>query len=117
MRVVDRKTFLTLPAGTIYCKGTPWAFDGLCIKGDSLPNDWTFLDPAWPSAFDSGAAGDLLDKSLADGSSFASEDAYGRDGCFDDSEVMLIFEPADLWALRGRIDFAISVAGQTPSRG
>jgi hypothetical protein len=108
MRVVNRTDFLKLPAGTIYCKGTPWAFDGLCIKGDSLPNDWTFLDPAWPSAFDSGEAADLLDKSLADGSSFAGEDAYGRDGCFDDREVFLIFEKDDLLALRSRIDAALT---------
>jgi hypothetical protein len=107
MRVVDRKTFLTLPAGTIYCKGVPWAFDGLCIKGDSLENDWIFLDPAWPSAHDSGEAADLLDASLADGSSFACETAYGRDGCFDDSDVMLIFEKGDLLALRSMIDIAI----------
>lgn len=109
MRVVDRKTFLTLPAGTIYCKGVQWAFEGLCIKGDSLTNDWIYLDPAWPSAIDSGAAFDLLDKSLADGSSFTGQDAYGRDGCFDDTEIMLIFERADLIAMRARIEAALAL--------
>ncbi len=112
MRVVTRKTFLTLPAGTIYCKGVPWAFDGLCIKDDSLENDWIYLDMAGPSARDSGEATDILDKSLETGASFACEDAFGRDGCFDEDAVFLIFEPADLWTLRGRIDAAISVAGQ-----
>jgi hypothetical protein len=110
MRVVNRADFLKLPAGTIYCKGTPWAFYGIQIKGDSLPNDWIFLDPAWPQAFDSGAANDLLEQSLADGSSFIVQEDYGRDGCFDDSEVMLIFEQADLLALRANIDAALKVA-------
>ena len=109
MRVVDRKAFLALPAGTIYCKGVPWAFDSICIKDDSLGNDWIYLNPAWASAHDSGEAMDLLEKSLETGSSFACEDAYGRDGCFDDKEVFLIFEEADLKALRSHIDHALSL--------
>jgi hypothetical protein len=108
MRVVNRKTFLTLPAGTIYCKGVQWAFDGLCIKDDSLENDWIYLDPAWAAARDSGEATDLLEKSLETGASFAGEDAFGRDGCFDDKDVFLIFEADDLKALRVHIDRAIS---------
>lgn len=107
MKVVDRKTFLTLPAGTVYCKGVQWAFEGLCIKADSLENDWIYLDPAWASAHDSSAAMDLLETSLATGSSFDGEDAYGRDGCFDDKDVFLIFEKPDLEALRAHIDRAL----------
>jgi len=107
MRIVDRKTFLTLPAGTIYCKGVQWAFDGICIKDDSMENDWIYLDPAWPSAHDSGEAIDLLEKSLETGSSFACEDAFGRDGCFDEENVFLISEKDDLKALRSHIDRAL----------
>lgn len=108
MRVVDRKTFLALPAGTIYCKGIRWAFDGLCIKDDSLTNDWIYLDLAWPSAHDSGEAVDILEKSLETGSSFPCEDAMGRDGCFTEDAVFLVFEKPDLEALRSRIDTALS---------
>ena len=108
MRVVNRKTFLTLPAGTIYCKGVRWAFDSLCIKDDSLANDWIYLNPAWPSAHDSGEAIDLLERSLETGSSFACEDDYGRDGCFNDADVFLIFEADDLKSLRSNIDRALS---------
>jgi len=113
MRVVNRKDFLVLPAGTIYCKGVPWAFDGICIKDDSLANDWIYLDMAWPSAHDSGDAMALLDTSLETGSSFPCEESFGRDGCFDEGAVFLIFEPADLWALRGRIDVALAAATQS----
>src|SRR6185312_16833490 len=115
MRVVNRKAFLILPVGTIYCKGVPWAFEGLCIKGDSLSNDWIYLHPAWAAAHDSGAAMGLLETSLETGSLFACENAYGRDGCFDDKEVFLIFEKPDLEALRGHIDRAIGL-GQTLGR-
>ncbi|MET4529129.1 hypothetical protein [Bradyrhizobium sp. JR18.2] len=113
MRVVDRKTFLTLPAKTIYCKGVRWAFDSICIKGDSLENDWVYVNPAWANAHDSGGAIDLLEKSLEDSSSFDCETDFGRDGCFNDKDVFLIFETADLMTLRNFIDRAITTgAGQ-----
>jgi hypothetical protein len=107
MRVVDRKSFLALPAGTIYCKGVRWAFENICIKDDSLANDWIYLDLAWPSAHDSGEAVDLLEKSLETGYSFPCEDAFGRDGCFTEDAVFLVFEKPDLEALRARIDAAL----------
>ena len=109
MRVVNRKTFLTLPPGTIYCKGVTWAFDSICIKDDSLPSDWVYLNPAWPAAHDSGEAVDMLEKSLETGSSFPCEDAYGRDGCFNDKDVFLIFEKPDLEVFRSYIDRAIAL--------
>lgn len=114
MRIIDRKAFLALPAGTIYCKGVRWAFDGLCVKGDSLANDWIYLDPAGPSAQDSGEAVDLLETSLATGSSFAGEDAMGRDGCFSEDAVFLIFEADDLLTLKSHIEAAISLASSSP---
>lgn len=56
MRVLDRKSFLACPAGTIYAKGVPWAFQSLCIKGDSLEsNDWCELDPTWIDEGDNNA--------------------------------------------------------------
>lgn len=114
MRVVGRKTFIALPPGTIYCKGVRWAFSDLCIKGDSLVNDWSYLNPAWPDARDSGEAFDILERGLISGESFQSEKAEGRDGCFDDDDVFLIFENADLTTLRGYIDAALAL-GQCAS--
>lgn len=108
MRVVNRMTFLTLPAGTIYCKGVEWAFDSLSIKGDSLANDWFYLDLSWPSAFDTGEALGHLGRSLESGSSFACEDAETRDGGYDEDAVFLIYEKDDLLTLRKYIDAALS---------
>lgn len=107
MRIVNRKTFLTLPPGTMYCKGVQWDFRGLSIKADTIGNDWVYLDMAGPDAMDGGEASEILDNSLADGSSFRSETSYGRDGCFDDEAVFLIFELNDLIRLRGFCDAAI----------
>lgn len=109
MRIVNRKTFLELPAGTVYCKGVRWAFDGLSIKGDSLENDWFYLDPAWASAHDSGEAIEILERSLEIGISFACEDAESRDGRFDDDAVFMIFEKIDLVTLSHHINAALSL--------
>lgn len=42
MRIVNRQQFLAMPAGTVYAKYEPCSFEDLCIKGDSLPNDWFY---------------------------------------------------------------------------
>lgn len=109
MRVVNRETFLKLPAGTVYAKGVPWSFNSLCFKGESLGNDWYEHDPAWVEANDSGEAFDRLERMLHQGASYPMEDAEGRDGLFDADAIFLIFEKADLEKLRGLIDNAISV--------
>lgn len=110
MRVVDRKTFLALPAGTIYCKGVRYLFDGTRIKGESLTNDWFYLDMAWPSASSFDEATTAIYQSLRSGNSFPCQDLLERDGLFDDDAVFLIFERDDLLALRSRIDAALSLA-------
>ena len=111
MRVLNRKDFLALPADTIYAKGQPWAFTGLRIKGDTIGiNDWAYLDPAWVSANDSGEASCRLDEMLGAGASYPMEEDYGRDGCFDEDEVFLVFERTDLEKLRGMIDAALSTS-------
>jgi hypothetical protein len=107
MRVVERKAFLALPPGTIYCKGVKWAFEALCIKGETFRNDWYYLNPAWPYAGDSGAALNLLDDGFINGTSFSCETAETRDALLEADAVFLIFEDADLVFLRGMIDRAI----------
>lgn len=115
MRVVDRKTFLTLPRGTIYAKGSRWAFEDLCIKGDTMSagNDWSSLCPAWVAAHDSGEAFARLEQMLETGASYPMEESYCRDGCYEDDAIFLIFERADLIKLRGFVDAAIYGPGAT----
>lgn len=113
MKIVDRKTFLDLPEGTIFASGKRWVFGGLCVKGESLifdtGNDYTFNDPHWVDADDSGEAIDRLEEMLQNGVSYPMEDAYGRDGCFESEEIYMIFETDDLVKLRSYIDTAIAV--------
>lgn len=109
MKVMNRAGFLKMPEGTIYTKGVKWAFGRLCIKGESLEDDWIYLDPAWISAHDSGEAADRLEKMLEGGASYPAEDAWGRDGRFDAKEIFLVFERDDLRELRGHIDRALTL--------
>lgn len=116
-RVVDRKTFLTLPPGTIYAKGVKWAFDGLAIKGESLENDWYYVQPAWVDADDSEEALDRLEAMLEHGHSYSIETAEGRDGYFDADAVFLVLEQSDLKILSGWVTAALRPAVPKPGFG
>lgn len=110
MRIYNREEFLKLPAGTIYGKGKPWFFDGVNVKGDTTGNDWGYLNPLWVEAEDTGEAIDRLTGMLERGESQPMEDSFGRDGCYDEDDIFLVFERADLDQLRDWIDGAISVS-------
>lgn len=109
MRVYDRKGFLALPEGVLFCKGQPWAFDTLMVKGETLPtNDFTYLDLCSIEAFDTGEWTERLENSLQNGTSYPMEGAYGRDGTFSETDVFLVFEPNDLRKLIAFAEAAIN---------
>lgn len=111
MKVVDLKTFLAMPEGTIFAKGQPWYFCELSIKGESVgENDCWSLDPCWVAADDSEDAITRLRAMLEDGASFPMQDAWTRFGGLDAQDVFLIFEPDDLERLRTFIVGAINLA-------
>jgi hypothetical protein len=116
MKVYRRKDFLQLPAGVLFCKGKPWYWETPCIKGDTLENttvgDFLECGFCWVDANDSGEAFDRLNLMLETGASFPMEEAYGRDGMYDEEDLFLVFEKADIAELM-RV-FAIA-ADVTPS--
>jgi hypothetical protein len=113
MKIVDRKTFLALPAGVVYAKCAPWVFDGLCIKGDTIyanvnneAIDFFYFGIGADSiaAHDSGEWGELLDASLETGRELAmSFDIQGRDGCFEDDQLFAVFSEQDVKLLIERL--------------
>lgn len=113
MKIYRRDEFLKLPAGTIFAKGKPQYFESLSVKADSLPNDFIYRQLVW---FDShGDTGDEFDQGLRFdamveiGASFPMEQSYGRDGCFDNEDLFLVYEHADLLELRGVLDAALAL--------
>lgn len=105
MRIVDRKTFLAMPANTIYAKYDRGSFESIEIKGDSLTDD--FFSQEIISAIecsDSGDFFDVLDASEHEGKSIAMNfNCEYRDGCFDAHQFFAVFEAKDVEALIERL--------------
>lgn len=96
MRVYNRKGFLQLPDGTIFCKGTRWCFDNLSIKGHSWEDDFLYVDLCNIDANESGQWVDRLEDSLSNGTSYPINNQAARDGLFDEDAIFLVFEEKDL---------------------
>lgn len=100
MRIIRRREFLKLPPGTIYCSAPSPdepVFGVMHVKADTLEyNDFVCLPLNGIDAHDSGQLIDRIDEMLQTGASYPLEESFGRDGCFDDNEIYLIYEPADL---------------------
>jgi hypothetical protein len=112
MKIVDRKTFLSLPAGTLFSKYEPCVLDDLCIKGESrLPsgdNDpGDFWEQQIAGAIDAVNSGDYSEKlfeSQEHGTSIKF-DFYceGRDGLYDAAQLFAVWEPDDVRQLISRL--------------
>lgn len=112
MKVVNRKDFLKLPGGTIFCKGTKWCFDNLSIKGHSWEDDFLYVDLCNIDSNDTEQWVDRLEDSLNNGTSYPINNNTERDGMFDEEGIFLVFEKEDLKFL---IDvFKISINSVTP---
>lgn len=97
MRVYNRTDFLKLPEGTLYCAGEPWAFGELSVKADTLEcNDFVCRGLQWIESGGTAESMERLDEMLATGASYGLQESYGRDGGFDDTEIYLVYENADL---------------------
>lgn len=105
MKIVNRSQFLQLPPGTLYAPGQRWAFDGLCVKGETLPNneDWSYRTLVWIDSEGDADQWQKLEQMLEKGTSEPLARYYNRDGSFDPQAIFLIYEPADLSALKAVI--------------
>lgn len=105
MRIVDRKTFLGMPNGTMFAKYEPCVFGPLEIKCDTYGSD--FVSQQIINAIDghdSGEVMDMLDASEETGCSIPMNfDCAGRDGCFDEDQLFAVLETADVDKLIERI--------------
>jgi len=101
MRIVDRATFLTLPAGTLYAKVSAdpvdCNFGELLIKGDSLSNDWYAQElVGWfTECDDSGDWSEAWDHMRAGGECIVELNCSARDGLFDADQLFAVFSRTD----------------------
>lgn len=105
MKVVDKKTFLTLPQGTFFCKGVQWVFYDICIKGETLSEyDFYYSSLCEMHSNNSKDFFDQLENSLTCGISYSLNHSEGRDGTYDMNDLFLIYEKEDLSMIKNLID-------------
>jgi hypothetical protein len=119
MRIVDRKTFLAMPSGTVFSKYAPCYFEELQIKEDSYsgavgPDPIDFWSVGIASAIKHRGSDEFLanltameKKGLVIGMDFNS---CTRDGCFDQDQLFAVWEIDDIYALITRLQQCLHVA-------
>lgn len=111
MKIVNRETFLAMPAGTVFAKYAPFLFEALEIKAQTL-NGQDYCYQQIVCSLDAGNAGewgDMLEDSRETGESLPMDfDCLSRDGCFDDDQLFAVFEHSDVAALIARLQEALA---------
>lgn len=109
MRIVDRKTFLAMPRGTIYHQMQGWTTDSgdMEIKHDTLDSgDYQFASMTGVQIVDSARSDEWNDRmeQMENGASHpAAFDCIDHDGCYEDDQMYLIYERADVEALISKL--------------
>jgi hypothetical protein len=105
MKIINRNTFLALPAGVVFSKYEPCIFGPLVIKGDTTPfNDFYYQEI--DGAIDCRDSGEFSDNCflMQNGSSVSVNlETEGRDGLYDDDQLFAVWEAADLASLIERL--------------
>lgn len=116
MKIVNLKTFLALPEGTIYCKYNQSSFGDLCIKYDSSSFGDDFVYAAVMD-IDSESGEDLWDKlDLAEkeGIAFPLDfEQTGRDGLFDPDQLFAVWEKTDVVNFIGKLNVCLESYPET----
>jgi hypothetical protein len=124
MRIVDRITFLAMPAGTLFAKFPPQPeapavmaidFGELQIKDDTSSNDYWYVDTVPPPelAYDSADYLDAVAAAVLNlGTSMGVLDfeTIQRDGLFDVDQLFAVFEREDVVRLVRRLQQALANA-------
>jgi hypothetical protein len=107
MKIVNRKTFTSLPANTLYSKYEPCFFGDLEIKGDTLDHCNDYCVQRISDAIKCSGSeefGNLLDDAERGGGSLAMDfDCESRDGLFEDDQLFAVWEKRDVIALIDRL--------------
>jgi len=115
MRIVGLKEFLTLPPWTMYRKYAPCYTDDLLWKQDSLgERDFVYVSASMPEGFDSDAVFRACDDMSENGASYPIEDWSARDGMFQDDQLFMVYEHADILVVQKYVENAIKSTPPKP---
>ena len=105
MRLVNFREFLALPPGTLFSKYEPIVFDHLCIKEESIPNDFFYQPIVDSIQFPRELTDAFLQ--LEEGIDIPVDmDSLGRDGCFDEDQIFVVWSHTDVEQLIKRLQRA-----------
>jgi len=114
MRIVDRQTFLAMPAGTVFSKYEPCVFGNLEIKGESTTRAQGEFVDFWSQdlagalkAESSDAYLDACDAAEAGQSIAIDLDCQSRDGLYEQGQLFAVWEQEDIQALIQRLQRAV----------
>lgn len=113
MQIVDRKTFLAMPVGTVYSKmplDGAYDFGPVEIKGEtSGENDWYVqrLIGDFIGANDTAEWIDAIDEMKRGLSRTVDYDIQGRDALYDADQLFAVFHQSDLLNLIERLTKAL----------
>ena len=98
MRILNREAFLKEPEGVVYAVGIPWVFGPWCIKGDSIDNDWFYVEiNAWATNESSSTdTVDAFEHALRTGDRLTFDPCGCRDGGFDEDAIFCVMDRADV---------------------
>jgi hypothetical protein len=108
MKIVNRKTFLSLPSGTVYCKyNLTGNFEELAVKeseSGEYGNDWVCTSLYGDVEINN--CDDFVDKMerYEKGEEFRfSHEEAGRDGFFDEDQLFAVYDQEDIKQLIDRL--------------
>lgn len=119
MKIVDRATFMALPAGTVYQKYEPCVFGPISIKGETCGTDFYEVCGIDQPDFDgSEGSEDHFDIIQAiergEPSPALRFHTICRDGLFDMGQLFAVWEPDDVRGLIARFEEALRTSAASP---
>jgi hypothetical protein len=121
MKIVDRRTFLAMPAGTVFAKYQPCVFEDLRIKGETTPTGNDFWSQELCGPVDAVSTEDFVDKLQSaedNGDEVALDfDNEGRDGLYEAGQLFAVWTAADVTALIARLHRALADASAPEGDG
>jgi hypothetical protein len=110
MKIVDRKAFLGMPEGTLFCKYDPCVFGEICVKGSTWDDDFLLKRAFGEVLCDNGVEfDDVLEAARISGASFSLDfECLGRDGLFESDQLFAIWEKSDIEGFQSLLSRAIS---------
>lgn len=103
MKIVDRKTFLKMPVGTVYREYKPYIFGPIRIKDTSLESDFFYIEIGEPDVPDHSDFADACQK-MEDGENVRMDlGVVARDGLFDENQLYMVFSDDDIYDIVAKL--------------